>query len=73
MAERRRRRIKPIPLQIGNDPSLWRFASLQEALEANTHLISSLIRASQSVSQLEEPKIDQGEPDDIATLDAAAR
>jgi hypothetical protein len=54
MAKRRKRRVKSIPLTIGQDPSLWRFGSLQEALEANTDLLAQLIRASQPVAQSEE-------------------
>ena len=54
MAKRRKRRVKSIPLTIGQDPSLWRFGSLQEALEANTDLLAQLIRASQPVAQPEE-------------------
>lgn len=47
MAKRRKRKPKTIPMKIGNDPSLWRYASLQEALEANTDNLARLIRAGQ--------------------------
>jgi hypothetical protein len=73
MAKRRRRSTKSIPLTIGQDPSLWRFGSLQEALEANTDIISDLIRASQPVSRSEKPVIDEHGPDEAAALDTAAR
>ena len=32
-----------IQLTTGNDPSLWKYGSLQEALRANISLIASLI------------------------------
>ncbi len=71
MAKRRRRRVKSIPLTIGQDPSLWRFGSLQEALEANTGILSELIRASQPIAQAEEPVIDEGNSDEGADQIAA--
>lgn len=51
MAKRRGQKPKAIPMKIGNDPSLWRFASLQEALEANTHLLARLIQAGAEQAQ----------------------
>lgn len=66
MAKRRGRKIKPIPLSIGNDPSLWRFGSLSEALQANTDLIADLIRASQPVVSPVEAGISEHELDDMA-------
>ncbi|MBZ0298194.1 MAG: hypothetical protein K8J31_00535 [Anaerolineae bacterium] len=53
MAKRRGRKPQSIPMKIGNDPALWRFASLQEALEANTHLIARLIQAGAEQAQAE--------------------
>ncbi len=73
MAKRRRRSTKSIPLTIGNDPSLWRFGSLGEAIQANTDIISDLIRASQLISRSEEPVIDEHGPDEATALDPAAR
>ncbi len=73
MAKRRRRSPITIPLTIGQDPSLWRFGSLGEAIQANTDIISDLIRASQPVSQSEESVIDGRGPDEAAALDTAAR
>lgn len=73
MAKRRKRRVKSIPLTIGQDPSLWRFGSLQEALEANTGLLSELIRASQPAAQSEEPVIDERDTDNDAADQLAAR
>jgi hypothetical protein len=35
-------------MAIGNDPALWRYASLQAALEASTDLVADLIRAGQA-------------------------
>lgn len=48
MAKRRGRKPQSIPMKIGNDPALWRYASVQEALEANTHLLARLIQAGQN-------------------------
>jgi hypothetical protein len=70
MAKRRKRRVKSIPLTIGQDPSLWRFGSVHEALEANIGILSELIRASQPVDQPEEPVIDERDIDD--TVDPIA-
>ena len=44
MEKRRKRTTKRIPLTIGHDPTLWRYASLQEALAANCDTIAQLIR-----------------------------
>ncbi|MBA3871071.1 MAG: hypothetical protein H0X30_18160 [Anaerolineae bacterium] len=51
MSSRRGPQTKSIPMKIGNDPKLWRFESLQNALEANTHLIGALIRVGQEVAE----------------------
>jgi hypothetical protein len=50
MAKRRGRKPQSIPMKIGNDPALWRYASVQEALEANTHLLARLIQAGAEVA-----------------------
>jgi len=42
-----KQKVKSIPMNVGNDSKLWRFASLEEALQANTHLIASVIWAMQ--------------------------
>ena len=55
MAKRRGRKPKSIPMKVGNDPSLWRYASLEEALEANTELVARLIQAGKEQSQAAEP------------------
>lgn len=44
MTKQRKSRVQSIPMTVGNDPSLWRYASLQEALSANTHLLSQMIQ-----------------------------
>ena len=49
MIKQRGPKPKSIPMKLGNDPKLWRFESLQDALEANTHLIGALIRVGQEV------------------------
>jgi hypothetical protein len=70
MAKRRgKSRVKVIPLTIGQDPSLWRYGSLQEALGANTDILSALIRAGQD-AQAQSPtageSIFDGEADEFA-------
>jgi hypothetical protein len=50
MSKGRRGKPKSIPLSIGNDPSLWHFGSVREALAANTVLIAQLIRAGEELS-----------------------
>jgi hypothetical protein len=47
MAKRRGRKVE-FKLSVGEDSSLWRFASVQEALEANTDLLSQLIKAAET-------------------------
>jgi hypothetical protein len=73
MAKRRRRSPITIPLTIGQDPSLWRYSSLGEAIQANVDTISDLIRASQPISQSEDVEIDEYAPDKPAPMDRAAR
>lgn len=62
MAKRRGRKPKSIPMKIGNDPSLWRYASLQEALEDNTNHIARLIQAGKEQAQKDAPTDKTGKP-----------
>lgn len=55
MVKRRKRTTKHIPLTIGQDPTLWRYASLQDALAANCAVIAQLIQAGQRL------QIEQGD------------
>jgi hypothetical protein len=41
-------------MSIGNDPSLWRYDSLEDALAANTQLIARLIRLGEEQSAAEQ-------------------
>lgn len=50
MPKVQKRKAKSIPIKVGNDPKLWRFASLEDALRANTHLIASVICAVQEAA-----------------------
>jgi hypothetical protein len=61
MAKRRGQKPKSIPMKIGNDPALWRFASSQEALEANTHLLARLIQAGTERAQVGEFRFESSE------------
>ena len=51
MAKRRVSRNKILPMTAGNDPSLWRYGSLAEAIAANTDLIARLIREGDELMQ----------------------
>jgi hypothetical protein len=48
-------------MKIGNDPALWRYASLQEALEANTHLLARLIQAGAEQAQAHGREVEASE------------
>ena len=61
MAKRRGRKPQSIPMKVSNDPSLWRFASLQEALEANTHLLARLIQTGVEKTQADEHQVTASE------------
>lgn len=45
---KRKRSGKKINLVVGNDPSLWRYASLSEAISDSTDLLAHLIHESTS-------------------------
>ncbi len=62
MAKRRGRKVQ-FTLKVGEDPTSWRFGSLQEALQANTGLISHLIKAGEDRSDTHEKvKLKDGPP-----------
>lgn len=70
MAKRRgTSRVKATPLVIGQDPSLWRYGSLQEALASNTDILSALIRAGQDAQV---KPLDSGENTSDGEADAIA-
>lgn len=58
MAHRRSNKVKPFPLTIGNDPSLYRYSSVQDALAANVELIAQTIRAGEEAAQQQELVLD---------------
>ena len=45
VTNRRGRKRRAFPLSIGHDPSLWHFASVQEALTGNCNALARLIVA----------------------------
>lgn len=47
MAKRYGPKPKILPMEIGNDPALWRYASVEDAVGSNTHLLAELIRKAQ--------------------------
>lgn len=61
MAKRRGRKPQSIPMKIGNDPALWRYASVQEALESNTHLLARLIQAGAEQAQADGREVETSE------------
>jgi hypothetical protein len=69
VAKRRGPKPQSIPMKIGNDPALWRFASLQEALEANTHLLARLIQAGAEQEQADERQV---EPPEVVLVPESA-
>jgi len=52
MAKRRKRKTTAIPMTIGNDPTLWRFGSLPDALAAHTYGLAQLIRDGERLTEL---------------------
>lgn len=66
MTKRRGRKPQSIPMKIGNDPALWRFASLQEALEANTSLLARLIQSGAELEQAEQHEVAASEAVPVA-------
>ena len=71
MAKRRGRKPQSIPLKIGNDPALWRFASLQEALEANTHLLARLIQTGAEQTKAVEAEYEAQSSDSVSVSENA--
>lgn len=67
MVKPRNRKANSLPMRIGNDPALWRFADLQEALEANSDLLSRLIHAGQEVQHKPEEKERETSESDLLT------
>jgi hypothetical protein len=47
---KRRRKATFIPMAVGNDPSLWRFASLQEAVGVSTPHLAQLLREGEQLA-----------------------
>jgi len=45
MEKRRNRKPNLIPMKVGVDSSLWRYASLEEALSCNVDLIAGMIKS----------------------------
>ncbi len=62
------RKPNSIPMQIGNDPALWRYASLDDALKANVDLIAQLIRIGEEKSQSDNFSLELSESTPIAEV-----
>jgi hypothetical protein len=52
------RKTKSIPMRIGNDPALWRFTNMQQALESNTDLIAWSIHIIMEYSTIDDCKVE---------------
>ncbi len=65
MTKRRGRSTKCTPLLIGNDPNLWRFGSLQEALEDSTTTLAAILRSKTEPAE-PEPVVFEGPADEDA-------
>jgi hypothetical protein len=52
------RKIKSVPMKIANDPALWRFGSLQQAVEVANDLIAEVIYGAKEHSMAVECKDD---------------
>ena len=53
MTKGRGRKRQAIPMIIGKAPDLWRYDSLEAAIEANIDLFAQLIRAGEGPAQQE--------------------
>jgi hypothetical protein len=54
------RKGKSVPMTVGNDPALWRYHSVDEAIATNIDLIVQLIQAGEQADQ-QKDKVDVGE------------
>lgn len=61
MTKRRGRKPQSIPMKIGNDPALWRFNSVQEALAANTQMLGRLVQAGAEQAQADKNRLETSE------------
>jgi hypothetical protein len=55
MADRRKSRVKPFPLTVGNNPDLWRYESMHDALAKCIDPIATLIRQGQELQANSDP------------------
>ena len=55
-----RRKSKSVSMTVGNDPALWRYHSVDEAIAANIDLIVQLIQAGEQAEQ-QKNRVDVGE------------
>jgi hypothetical protein len=53
MPKQRKHKTQAIQLNVGNDPALWRFDSLQQAIQANTDLLAQIIHANGQDEQVD--------------------
>lgn len=51
MAKHRGNPRQTFPMKLGNDPSLWRFDSLEDALTASTTLLGQLIKEGERLAK----------------------
>ena len=61
MTVRRNRKAKPMPMEVANNPALYRYASLEECLADNVDLMVRLIQSveeRQADLKFETPRVD---------------
>jgi hypothetical protein len=61
------------PLRLGNDPTLWRFGSLQEALEDSTSILAQVLRSLKEPGQTASIPVDKTADNDAEAGNVAAR
>jgi hypothetical protein len=66
MTRRRPSQVVPIPLTVGQDPSLWRYSSVQEALATNITIIAEMIRAGEEACRAAELQEEAEEAEEAA-------
>jgi hypothetical protein len=73
MSKRPGRPTQSTPLRLGNDPTLWRFGSLQEALADSVTILAQVIRSMEEPDQSVPIQVDKAADNDAEAGNVAAR